>query len=62
MPTDAVISLSLAYNEMRSIMARMLWHFDMELIDKEKDWLKQPVYILWEKPPLNIKLTHRKVG
>lgn len=54
------VSSSLAYNEMRSVMARMLFHFDMELVDKEEAWEKQPIYFFWEKSALNVKLSHRK--
>lgn len=55
------VTPSLAYNEMRSVMARMIWHFDMELDDKESDWLEQPVYFMWEKNALNVKITHRNM-
>jgi len=41
-------------------MARMIWHFDMELAEKDVDWLDQPIYFMWEKNALNVKLTHRK--
>lgn len=51
---------SLAYNEMRSVMARMLWHFDMQLCEDSKSWGEnQLVYFLWEKPALNVVLSHR---
>jgi len=52
---------SLAYNEMRSVMARMLWHFDMELAENAEAWNKQLCYLFWEKPPLKVKLSHRKL-
>ncbi|KAL1969776.1 hypothetical protein VTN77DRAFT_7285 [Rasamsonia byssochlamydoides] len=47
----------LAYAEMKLIMARTLWNFDLELEPDSKGWNKQNVYLLWEKKPLNIKLT-----
>lgn len=51
---------NLAYAEMRSIMARILWNFDLELCDDSKDWARQKVFILWDKPALNVKLRVRK--
>lgn len=41
-------------------MARMIWHFDMLLCVESEDWLKQDVFFMWEKPPLKVKLSHRK--
>ncbi|KAI9150878.1 Isotrichodermin C-15 hydroxylase [Paramyrothecium foliicola] len=55
------IGKNLAYAEMRLILARLLWNFEFELVDpKDKDWIYgQPMYGLWEKPPLKIRLSHR---
>ncbi|KAI0598194.1 cytochrome P450 monooxygenase [Biscogniauxia sp. FL1348] len=52
---------NLGYAEMRLILARLIWNFNIELADpKDKDWIYgQPMYSLWEKPSLNIRLTHR---
>lgn len=51
---------SLAYIEMRLILARVLWNFDLRLADDSKDWLgRQKIYLLWEKIPLNMYLTPR---
>jgi cytochrome P450 len=52
---------NLAYVEIRLIFARMLWNFDFELVDDSHDWAAQKVFILWEKVPLNVKLTLRQV-
>ena len=49
---------SLAYAEMRLILAKMVWNFDMELLTKG-DWADQKVYILYQKTPLRVKLTPR---
>lgn len=54
-----IFSLSLAYVEMRIILARMIFNFDMELAEPEKDWLDQDAFVLWDKPALNVKLTPR---
>jgi hypothetical protein len=39
-------------------MARMVWHFDIELVDEDQNWTDQNVYLMWEKPPLMVKLSH----
>lgn len=44
---------------MRIILARMIFNFDMELAEPEKDWLDQDSFVLWDKPALNVKLTLR---
>jgi len=51
---------SLAYNEMRSVMARMIWHFDMQLCEDSENWIQQNCFFMWDKPALNVKLSHRK--
>ncbi|KAL1872679.1 hypothetical protein Daus18300_004225 [Diaporthe australafricana] len=48
-----------AYSEMRVILARMLWNFDMELSPESEGWEKQKVYTLWDKGPLMVKLSAR---
>lgn len=44
---------------MRLILARMVFNFDMELDQPEKDWMDQKVFGLWDKPELMIKLKPR---
>ncbi|KAK2049314.1 cytochrome P450 [Colletotrichum somersetense] len=52
------IGRNLAYVEMRLILARVLWNFDMKIADDSTDWVpKQKIYLLWEKGPLNVYLT-----
>ncbi|OIW33137.1 cytochrome P450 [Coniochaeta ligniaria NRRL 30616] len=51
------IGKNLAYAEMRLILARVLWNFDLEIMPDSRDWNKQDVYTLWEKGALNVKLT-----
>lgn len=48
---------SLANAEMRTVVARLVYNFDMELVDKDKDWLDQKVFFLWHKTALNVYLT-----
>jgi averantin hydroxylase len=50
------IGRNLAYTEMRLVLVRMLWRFDLELADPSSDWLDQKVTILWIKTPLWVRL------
>lgn len=59
-PRDC-IGRNLAYHEMRVIMARVLWNFDLALDPKCKDWQNQRIFSLWEKPPLDVVITPRKI-
>lgn len=52
---------SLAYAEMRLIMARLIWNYDIELLDESIGWDKRcEVYIVYNKGPLYIRLKPRK--
>ncbi|CAI7662150.1 unnamed protein product [Penicillium glandicola] len=53
------IGRNLAYVEMRIILARMVFNFDMELGQPEEDWMDQESFFLWEKTKLMIELTPR---
>ncbi|GAW13413.1 hypothetical protein ANO14919_027980 [Xylariales sp. No.14919] len=46
---------NMAYAEMKLVMARLMWHFDVENAT-EGDWMDQKVYMVWEKSPLHVKL------
>jgi len=53
------IGRNLAYMEMRLILARLVWGFDLELCEESQGWAeRQKVYILWDKGPLWVKLKH----
>ncbi|KAL2018184.1 hypothetical protein VTK56DRAFT_1157 [Thermocarpiscus australiensis] len=51
------IGKNLAYAEMRLILARVLWNFDLELMPESRNWDDQKIYTLWEKGALMVKLT-----
>ncbi|KAL0933951.1 benzoate 4-monooxygenase cytochrome P450 [Colletotrichum truncatum] len=57
------IGKHLAYNEMRTIMARLLWEFDMELDKSSYEWTKpysdHKAWIVCNKPPLNVHIKRR---
>ncbi|PNY24989.1 Isotrichodermin C-15 hydroxylase [Tolypocladium capitatum] len=58
-PRDC-IGKNLAYAEIRLIITRVLYRFDVELAFKQDDWHeKQKTFLVWEKGPLYIRLTPR---
>lgn len=54
---ESALLLSLANAEMRLILTRVLFNFDMELDVRSENWEKQNSYLLWEKSSLFVKLT-----
>jgi hypothetical protein len=48
---------SLAYAEMRVIITRLIWNFDLALDERSRNWLDQKMFTMWEKPDLLVKLT-----
>lgn len=51
----------LAWVEMKMVLAKVLWSFDLELSEKMKggDWSDQKVYLLNEKTPMYVKMMPR---
>lgn len=48
---------SLAYMEMKVIIARLIWNFNISLAPESNSWMEnQKVFNLWEKGPLIIQL------
>jgi len=37
-------------------MARIIFNFDLELVDKKFNWLDQHVFTLWRKHPLMVRV------
>ncbi|KAI1387748.1 cytochrome P450 [Hypoxylon trugodes] len=57
------IGRNLAYAEMRLILARILYRFDIELAPEARDWVKrQKIYTLWDKPELPVYLKPVNAG
>jgi hypothetical protein len=46
----------MAYHEMRLMIAKVLYNFDIELCPESNNWNEQATHILWEKKPLMCKL------
>lgn len=53
------IGKNLAFSEMRQILARVLWNFDLELVDKQHRWEDQKAFLLWSKGPLMCHIKER---
>ncbi|CAG9938600.1 unnamed protein product [Clonostachys rosea f. rosea IK726] len=51
------IGKNLAYAEMRLILARLLWSFDLEMLPESKNWDQQKTFLLWDKGPIQVKVT-----
>lgn len=50
---------SLAYCEIRLILCKLLWHFDITLCPESTNWTDQKVYFLWDRPALMVRLRER---
>lgn len=51
----------LSYVEMRLVLARLLFRFDLELAEESRDWMQRgKAYNLWWKPPLRVRIIRRK--
>ncbi|OJD14471.1 hypothetical protein AJ78_05182 [Emergomyces pasteurianus Ep9510] len=49
---------NLAYAEMRLILARLIYNFDLKLATESANWIsKQKVFLFYTKPPLNVYIT-----
>ncbi|KAF2797408.1 cytochrome P450 [Melanomma pulvis-pyrius CBS 109.77] len=54
--TRDCVGKNMAYHEMRLIMTKVLYNFDLELCPESSDWSNQNTFTLWEKHPLMCKL------
>ena len=49
----ACLGRNMAYHEIRIILAKVLWNFDLKLCEDSADWVsEQKIYIMWDKGPL----------
>lgn len=53
------IGQNMGYMQGRIILAKMIWSFDWELLNRgQVDWLRDlRLYAIWEKPPVVVKYT-----
>lgn len=51
----------MAYAELRIVLAKLFWNFDLELVGNSEDWVEQQkVYLIWQKVPLMAKCHERR--
>ena len=51
---------SFALMEMNLLMAKIFWTYDLELVNKDVNWLQEgKVHILWWKPKLFVRFHKR---
>ncbi|KAJ5114520.1 hypothetical protein NUU61_000279 [Penicillium alfredii] len=50
---------TLAYCEVRLILCKLLYNFDLALCPESTNWTDQKVYFLWDKPALMVSLRDR---
>ncbi|KAE8825616.1 hypothetical protein PTNB73_08613 [Pyrenophora teres f. teres] len=56
----ACIAMNLAYAEMRYVLARLLWNFEIEGTKQSEKWMDdQKAYLVWDKPGLFVHLKPR---
>jgi hypothetical protein len=47
----------MAYHEIRLLLTKVLYNFDLELCLESNDWIeKQQIFTLWEKTPLMVNV------
>ena len=47
--------------EINLILCKMLWRYDLELVNKDVDWLGEShVHVMWWKPKLMVRF-HKRV-
>ncbi|TEA19177.1 Cytochrome P450 monooxygenase BOT4 [Colletotrichum sidae] len=50
-----------AYMEINLILAKMLWKYDLELVNKDLDWEKESqLHVMWWKPALMVQFRERE--
>lgn len=54
------IGQSLAWAELRTILARLVWNFEMRICEESRGWERQKVHILWQKGGLMVRLRGRR--
>ncbi|KAF2009431.1 cytochrome P450 [Aaosphaeria arxii CBS 175.79] len=57
----ACLGINLAYLEMRVVLAKIIWHYDLQLIDGDRDLLREStLFGFWKKPPIHMKFNGRE--
>jgi len=56
------IGKSLAWAEMRLVLAKLLWNFDLTLAPESNNWFPHDMVVIWNSPSLHVKLTPIRRG
>jgi len=40
----------------RVFLAKVVWNFDLDMLENQEDWLDQEAYLVFEPKPLLVKL------
>lgn len=57
---EADMSGSLAWMEMRLVIAKLVWMYELELVNKNQDWVHgNRAYAFWMKAPLWVRFKER---
>lgn len=56
------IGMNLANLELRMILARLLWRFNLELMPGNENWFDQKAFVIWFRRPLLVKLVSRDIS
>ncbi|PYI24529.1 putative cytochrome P450 [Aspergillus violaceofuscus CBS 115571] len=62
--TRACLGRNVAYMEINLILTRLIWTYDMEMVDRSMDWeLESSLYVMWSKPDLKVRFRRaRRIG
>jgi hypothetical protein len=55
-----VVLFSLAVAEMKLTISRLIYNFDFEIVNPQKNWYDQQVWGFYDKKPLVLHVTDRK--
>ncbi|EAA63249.1 hypothetical protein AN3281.2 [Aspergillus nidulans FGSC A4] len=59
----ACLGRNVAYMEINLILARLIWTYDMELVNKSMDWESESsLHVMWSKPELKVDLEVSTLG
>ena len=50
----------MAYHEVRLILSKLLYVFDIELCRESQDWIHQKTFIMWDKKPLYCRIMRHR--
>lgn len=57
------IGRSLGWMEMRTALAKLLWTYDLTLLDNKRDWFNDSrMHTLWQKPSIQVQVKKRPLA